>query len=61
VYTELEIGLIILMVYGFFKKYEENLRAQMCTTLTLVFTLLVAYLAWSGMITFFELTSSISF
>jgi hypothetical protein len=60
VYTVLEVGLVILMGYGFFKKEEKNPRVE--TTIrvvTIAVMLIQTTLAFKGMITIVELGSSL--
>ena len=60
VYTVLEVGLVILMSYGFFKKDEKKPKTEMIIRLvTVVVMLIQTGLAFKGMITIVELSSSL--
>ena len=60
VYTALEVGLIILMGYGFLKKDHKNPAMETVIRLvTIAVMLALAYFAFSGMITIVELGSSL--
>ncbi len=60
VYTALEVGLIILMVYGFMKKDEKKPRVEtMIRLVTVLVMLALAIFAFSGVITVVEFASSI--
>ncbi len=60
VYTALEVGLIILMGYGFLKKDSKNPAMEMTIRLvTIAVMFALAFFAFSGLITVVELGSSL--
>ena len=60
VYTALEVGLIILMGYGFLKKDHKNPTVEtMIRLVTIAVMCLLAFFAFSGLITIVELGSSL--
>lgn len=60
VYTGLEVGLIILMGYGFFKKERKNPKVEMfIQSVTVLIMFLLTLLAFQGFMTALELVSSL--
>lgn len=59
VYTTLEFGLIVLMVFGFLKEKSKNID-NLVRIFTLVIMIVIGCITFKGSLTFFELTSSIS-
>jgi hypothetical protein len=60
VFTALEFGLIVLMGYGVVKKAEKNPAVETRIRLVTIGVMLVlAYFAWTGLITIVELGSSL--
>ena len=60
VYTALEIGLVVLMGYGFIKKKRVNPAVETWIRLvTIVVMLTLAFFAFSGLITIVEFGSSL--
>lgn len=60
IYTVLELGLIVLMGYGFFKKQKKNPQVEVMIRVVLAVVMLtLALFAFNGLITIVELVSSL--
>jgi len=60
VYTGLEVGLVILMGYGFFKKEKRSPLVEMfIQSVTVLVMLLLTLMAYQGFMTALELASSL--
>lgn len=60
VYTALEIGLVILMGYGFLKKDQPNSKVEWLIRLSLLASMItIAVFAFQGRLTLIEFTSSV--
>lgn len=59
IYTALELGLIVLMTYGYFKKEKKNQAVETTIRfLTVVVMTAIAFFAFSGRLTIVELFST---
>lgn len=59
VFTTLEFGLVVLMLYGFLKKDRGNNRTETWIRIVIFLSMIVmTYFAFTGMMTIYELLSS---
>lgn len=59
VFTVLEIGLIVLMAYGFFQKEEKNLTVEKFINIIIILSAVaMAWFVFTGIMTIFELVGS---
>ena len=59
VFTALEIGLIVLMLYGYFVKQNKNIHIENTIRIVIILSMMaISYFAFAGLLTVFELISS---
>ncbi len=59
VFTALEIGLVVLMLYGFFAGEKKNIQTENLIRIVIILAMLaMTYFTFAGMMTIYELISS---